>query len=372
MSFVADAVGSLFGGSSSGAGASTQSSTSAMDPAIKNLFLQNYSNVQNAAGGLKPIQYAAPNSMMTGANGVASNLSRMSPFTTTAAQVTGNDINSMMNPYLQNVANTTMADLNRQRQIALNDNGSAATMAHAFGGSRQGVQNALTNEAYDRNTASTLANLYNNGYNTALGAAQYNATNQQNANLANLGSQNTGAGLQLNAAQQLYNMGLGQQNYDQNVLNAGRQNTLDQVGLVNQALGVNPLGGGGMTSTGTGSTQGQGLLGNAQGMGSLIGNGALAYLALSDENLKDNIKSVENPLGKLKALDGKTYSYKAKGTPSLGLIAQDVEDVMPDAVVDTPAGKAMSYPAVTGLLVSAVNELSDKIEKKGAKHGRAA
>ena len=46
--------------------------------------------------------------------------------------------------------------------------------------------------------------------------------------------------------------------------------------------------------------------------------------------------------------------------------------VMPDAVVDTPECKAMSYPAVTGLLVSAVNELSDKIEKKGKKHGRAA
>lgn len=260
MSAVTNFVGSLFGGSSSGAGASNTSSTQSLDPAIRDLFLSNYSNVKSAASGLTPVQYAAPTAYQNAAATATQNLTNGAAKYIDPAQVTNLGISSMMNPYISNVVNSTLTDLNRSRQMAMNDNNAAAVRAGAFGGSRQAVQNALTNEAYDRNTASTLANLYSQGYDTALGAAQYNAGNQQAANLANQSSYYQNANLGLGAANQLYNIGQGYQSYNQNVANAGRQNLLDQIGLVNQALGVNPLGGSGVTSSQSGVTQGKGLL----------------------------------------------------------------------------------------------------------------
>lgn len=88
----------------------------------------------------------------------------------------GSDAASLMNPFQKNVTDTTMADLERQRQIQRVNDNQSATGANAFGGARQGVADSLTNDAYDRNAASTLANLnfgnFNNAQNVGLQGAQ--------------------------------------------------------------------------------------------------------------------------------------------------------------------------------------------------------
>jgi len=88
----------------------------------------------------------------------------------------GPNINQFMNPYTSAVTNTTMQDLERQRQMQMNDIGAQATRANAFGGSRHGVAEALTNQGFAQQGANTFANLNQQGFNTALTAAQ----NQQN------------------------------------------------------------------------------------------------------------------------------------------------------------------------------------------------
>lgn len=86
--------------------------------------------------------------------------------------VTSEQISGYMSPYLSNVADTTISGLNKSRQMALNQGADAATAAKAFGGSRHGVADSLTNSEYDQNTATILANLYNQGYGQAAGMAQ--------------------------------------------------------------------------------------------------------------------------------------------------------------------------------------------------------
>ena len=100
-----------------------------------------------------------------------------------------------------------------------------------------------------------------------------------------------------------------------------------------------------------------------------------AYGSVSDERLKENIEIISNPLDKVKQLKGITFNYKKDGQKSTGLIAQDLEKVLPEAVYTTKTiadereGEeseehlAIHYGNTVGLLVEAIKELSAKIEK---------
>lgn len=86
-------------------------------------------------------------------------------------------------------------------------------------------------------------------------------------------------------------------------------------------------------------------------------------LAASDERLKEDIEPIDNALEKIDKLDGKTYHFKAKpiGKMNAGLIAQDIEEILPEAVVEVEGVKYVDYNAVIGLLVNAVKELKRKV-----------
>lgn len=75
-------------------------------------------------------------------------------------------------PYQDQVVNQTISDAERARQIQQQDDKSSAIAAHAFGGSREGVQKALTNDAFQRNLDTTLAGLNSAGYTQATGLAE--------------------------------------------------------------------------------------------------------------------------------------------------------------------------------------------------------
>lgn len=87
--------------------------------------------------------------------------------------------------------------------------------------------------------------------------------------------------------------------------------------------------------------------------------------AFSDARLKDNITKIPDALNKLNLLKGVTYTRKdiASDKKYAGLIAQDVQKVLPEAVATTEGDIiAVDYNGVIGLLVEAVKELSDRIE----------
>jgi len=99
----------------------------------------------------------------------------------------------------------------------------------------------------------------------------------------------------------------------------------------------------------------------------------IAYSStISDLRLKENIEPINDALEKIKQLNGCTFTYTADGKESAGLIAQDVEKVLPSAVTerelplkkdDGIAYKTVQYDQTIGLLVEAIKELSTRVEE---------
>ena len=164
-----------------------------------------------------------------------------------APSILDRDIGAYQNPYTQQVIDTTLADLDRSRQMTLNRNADSAIGANAFGGSRQGIVEAETNRAFADQAARTAAGLRQGGFDRATSLAGQdigreignrafqsglfgNQLADQYSNLgllANIGRQQQG--LQQAGLDQAYNQFLDARGY-------GGQ----QIGLLSSALGLMP------------------------------------------------------------------------------------------------------------------------------------
>lgn len=97
---------------------------------------------------------------------------------------------------------------------------------------------------------------------------------------------------------------------------------------------------------------------------------ATSWNITSDSRLKKNVKQIEAPLSKILKLRGITFDWdheklklKAYQTHDIGVIAQEVEGVFPEAVVTDESGfKSVSYSKLVAPLIGAVKELSDENE----------
>ena len=127
----------------------------------------------------------------------------------------GPNIGQFMNPYTSEVIDRTGADLMRQAQMQQNQLGAQATQAGAFGGSRQGVTEGTMLGDYGRAFGDISAQQRQQGFNTALGAAQ-----QQQGMMSNLASQGFGFGQQI--GQQQMQQGGMQQGINQQLIDAAR------------------------------------------------------------------------------------------------------------------------------------------------------
>ena len=93
----------------------------------------------------------------------------------------------------------------------------------------------------------------------------------------------------------------------------------------------------------------------------------------SDLKLKENIEIVSNPIEKVEALRGVTFDWKRDGKKSAGVIAQDVEKVLPQAVRETRGlhdaepYKTVNYHALTSIFIEAIKELSARVKELEAK-----
>ena len=88
----------------------------------------------------------------------------------------------------------------------------------------------------------------------------------------------------------------------------------------------------------------------------------------SDERWKDNIQTIENPLEKVQQLRGVTYEWKDSGDRTYGLIAQEVEKVLPELVnTDEDGYKGVGYQNMVSVLIEAVKEQQTQIDALKAK-----
>lgn len=89
----------------------------------------------------------------------------------------------------------------------------------------------------------------------------------------------------------------------------------------------------------------------------------------SDEKLKDNISQISEPLDIVSKINGVDFEWKKDGTKSSGVIAQDIQKVMPHLVKEvanldgTDSHLAVNYDGLIGVLIEAVKDLSNQVNE---------
>ena len=87
----------------------------------------------------------------------------------------------------------------------------------------------------------------------------------------------------------------------------------------------------------------------------------------SDERLKQDIETITDALTKVETMRGVTYLRNGK--KEIGVIAQEVERVIPEVVQtgeDEYGYKSVAYGNMVGLLIEAVKELSAEVKALNA------
>jgi len=94
----------------------------------------------------------------------------------------------------------------------------------------------------------------------------------------------------------------------------------------------------------------------------ISGGGRRAYGSGSDIRLKKDIKPLKSALSTVGRLQGKSYRWKDNNEPDIGLIAQELEKVIPELVkTDNKGYKSIVYQKLTAVLIEAVKEQQQEI-----------
>lgn len=98
------------------------------------------------------------------------------------------------------------------------------------------------------------------------------------------------------------------------------------------------------------------LAGGIQGLSTAVGMGAL-----SDNRAKEHVEAIPTAIDKCRKLKAFTYNYKGGPVDQrrCGLMAQDVERVMPEAVIERDGVKYVDTYAIQSLIVQAIGEIAD-------------
>lgn len=237
--------------------------------------------VNNTVGYAQPYTDAATAYTAAGANPLADQLQQFSP----------QAIQQYQNPFTQQVVNSTMGLVNQQNaQQRAQLNSDAIKTGNAFGGDRLGVAQAQLAENQSLTNNQTIAGLYNQSYNQALGefnnqqasnygalsadAARYSQAGNQMANLGTVGQAN-----QLQGLQAALGAGTLDQQTQQNLINAQYGQFLRQIQYpfesaqyyTNAAEGIGSLSGGSSSTTYPQPSTGSQVLGGVAGTVGILG-----------------------------------------------------------------------------------------------------
>jgi hypothetical protein len=173
---------------------------------------------------------------------------------------------------------------------------------------------------------------------------QFNVGNNMDAQKANLSNAQNVANTNVGIAnqQQIANKSLAQQDFDNRYKKAGGSAS----SYSNYAQGLNQQG--------------------ASTMGMLGGIGGAA-IAASDEKTKTNIQELKNPSDILDALTGYKYSYKKPEMfgegKQIGVMAQDLEKVLPQAIQDINGVKMVDASKLSGPILTMLKDQHDRIKE---------
>lgn len=266
-----------------------------------------------------------------------------------AAPISTQDILAGYSPYIDAQVAATQNDFNVQNQRELASVNSNAAKMGALTGDRSQVAAALAQESQRRTQDPVLANIRQQGFRDAQALAEGNRTAamqgaQAFQNLASsqqqLGYNDVNAQLQTGGMQQGLNQARNDAQYNWEMAKAAYpfETTQWYAGILGSATPA-----AGSKSTGTTTTPGPSKFGQIAG----AATGLLGAYMMSDERVKENIVQIGADNAGMPI-----YRYNYLGDdPSqtqIGYIAQDVEQVMPEAVMTGPDGmKRVDYAAAT-------------------------
>lgn len=193
-------IGGGIGGSKS---RSSGSQNNSLDPWAQQQYSDLSGKVQGLLSGNPAQAYggqltASPNALQTQAGEAAKGVLDYKPSTVSTKSFADADLSKYLDPNTDAVVNAALADVERSRQQQRVNDAQGATAAGAWGGSRHGVADALTNEAADRTAASTAANLRSQAFDRAANLWSQDAARDLTAQTtnANLGLSGAQLGLQ--------------------------------------------------------------------------------------------------------------------------------------------------------------------------------
>jgi len=198
-----------FRGKGSGGGGSQNSTSVAtqnLDPDVKEKWLSMYGRAEEVAdrpyvpytgnriAGFDPLQTKGfdmyESAVGTGADALARAISTANTSAgytpdTVNTRTMGSTFEDYLNPYTGEVIDTTMADMERQRQMAMGNIAGSAQAANAFGGSRHGIAESETNRGFADEMGQISAQLRDQGFNTAMAGFMGDSALMQAGDIAN-------------------------------------------------------------------------------------------------------------------------------------------------------------------------------------------
>jgi hypothetical protein len=116
-----------------------------------------------------------------------------------------------------------------------------------------------------------------------------------------------------------------------------------------------------------------GAVGVSSTVGRIDASNDVVAFSTSDIRLKENIQPIENALHKVSLISGNTFDWKSDPELTIlhgfegrdvGVIAQEIESILPEVVTTRDSGyKAVKYEKLVPLLIEAIKELTDKVNK---------
>jgi hypothetical protein len=149
-------------------------------------------------------------------------------------------------------------------------------------------------------------------------------------------------------------------------------NTTNQAQFITYVTNTGPATGFGVTTTGlvfNPSSNSLGI-GTTNPTSKLYVNGdvlvtgiitATDFNSASDIKLKENIQNIDNPIDKIIKINGVRFDWKIDNKPSMGVIAQNIEKVLPE-LVSGEDSKTVNYNGIIGLLIECVKNQQGQIE----------
>lgn len=88
------------------------------------------------------------------------------------------------------------------------------------------------------------------------------------------------------------------------------------------------------------------------------------FNTVSDIRKKENVQDIQNALETVSKLRGVSYTLKDNKQKSIGVVAQEIEKVLPEVVSQNDVGDlAVAYGNIVGLLIEAIKDLKQEIEE---------